>query len=63
MVGPCWGGEVYGLIGGAHIEFGEEESTEMVSTGTGYCLEAGNLISVLASSCYLMALADMLVCP
>lgn len=47
VVGPCWGGEVDGLVGGAHVEFGEEKGAEVNGAGAGDCLEAGDLRTVL----------------
>lgn len=46
MVGPCWGGEVYGLIGRARVESGEKEGAQVDGAGTGDGLEAYYLSSV-----------------
>lgn len=39
MGGPCWRGEVDGLILGAGVEFREKEPAEVDGTGAGYGLE------------------------
>lgn len=43
VVGPCWGGEVDGLVVGALVELGEEEAAEVDGAGAGDGLEAGYL--------------------
>ena len=43
MVGPCWGGEVDGLVIRAEVEFGEEKTAEVDGAGTGDGLEGGDL--------------------
>lgn len=43
VVGPCWGGEVDGLIVGTEVEFGEEETAEVDGAGAGDGLEGGDL--------------------
>ncbi len=40
MVGPCWGGEVDGLVGRARVEFGEEEGAQVDGASAGDGLEA-----------------------
>lgn len=40
VVGPCWGGEVDGLVRAARIELGEEKSAQVDSTGARDGLEA-----------------------
>lgn len=45
VIGPCWGGEVDGLVVGAHVEFGEEETAEVDGTGARDGLEAGDLVA------------------
>lgn len=49
VVGPCWGGEVNGLIGRAGIEAGKEESAEVDGAGAGDCLKACDLESMLSA--------------
>jgi hypothetical protein len=39
VVGPSWGGEVDGLVGGAGVEFGEEYATQVDGAGAGDGLE------------------------
>lgn len=43
VVGPCWGGEVDGLIIGTLEEFGEEEGAEVDGAGARDGLKAGDL--------------------
>ena len=43
VVGPCWGGEVDGLVIGAEVEFGEEEAAEVDGASAGDGLEGGDL--------------------
>lgn len=49
VVGPCWGGEVNGLIGRAGIEAGKEEGAEVDGAGAGDCLEACDLENMLSA--------------
>lgn len=49
VVGPCWGGEVDGLVGRAGIEAGEEESTEVDGAGAGDSLKACDLERMLSA--------------
>ena len=43
VVGPCWGGEINRLAGGAGIEAGEEEGAKVDGAGAGDGLEAYDL--------------------
>ena len=43
VVGPCGGGEVDGLVGGAGVEAGQEEGAEVDGAGAGDSLQAYDL--------------------